>query len=78
MLDSLTNFFDWLYSFLGNIGNFLISIIDGLLNIIKSLPVVMNMISSSIGYLPSTLAAFATLTITISIVYLLVGRDTGG
>lgn len=78
MLDSITNFFEWIYQTVSTVFDFVGSVIAGLFNIVKSLPMVVTMLTSSIGYLPSTIAAFATLTITISIVYLLVGRETGG
>lgn len=78
MLETLSNFFNWVVEIVGTLFDFLMSIISGLYNIIKSIPLVVTMLTGSIGYLPSTLAAFATITITISVVYLIVGRQTGG
>lgn len=78
MLETLSNFFNWVVEIVGTLFDFLMSIISGLYNIIKSIPLMVTMLTGSIGYLPSTLAAFATITITISVVYLIVGRQTGG
>ena len=78
MLDTLVNFFEWITGVVESLFNFISSVVTGLFNIVKSFPVVISLLTSSIGFLPSTLVAFASITITISIVYLLVGRDTGG
>lgn len=78
MLDSLVNGFNWIMDLLQTIADFIVNTILGLGNIIKSIPMVISMLTDSIGYLPDTIAAFATITITISVVYLLVGRQTGG
>lgn len=78
MLDTIVNGFNWIMDLLQTIADFIVNTILGLDNIIKSIPMVISMITESIGYLPSTIAAFATITITISVVYLLVGRQTGG
>lgn len=78
MLETIQNFFDWIVNIVTTVFNFFGSVVSGLWNIAKSIPLVIDMLTSSIGYLPSTIAAFALITITISVVYLLVGRNTGG
>lgn len=78
MLETISNFFNWFVDLFQTIADFIVNTILGLGNIIKSIPMVISMLTQSIGYLPSTIAAFATITITISVVYLLVGRETGG
>lgn len=78
MLDTIVNGFNWIMDLLQTIADFIVNTIMGLGNIIKSIPMVISMLTQSIGYLPTTIAAFATITITISVVYLLVGRQTGG
>ena len=78
MLETIVNGFNWIMDLLQTIADFIVNTIMGLGNIIKSIPMVTNMFTQSIGYLPSTIAAFATIAITISVVYLLVGRQTGG
>ena len=78
MFDHIANFFSWIIDTVSTVFEFFGSVVTGLFNIIKSIPSVITMLTGSIGYLPSTIAAFATITLTISIVYLIVGRDTGG
>ena len=78
MLQTLANFFQWFWDILTSIYNLVGSLVKGLLNLIKALPSIISTATNAIGYLPSVLIVFATLTITISVVYLIVGRDTGG
>lgn len=78
MLDTISNAFEWIVDLFRTLADFVVNIIMGLANIVTSIPMVVDMLSKSITYLPATVAAFASLTITISIVYLLVGRNTGG
>lgn len=78
MLESIFNAVDWLVSTLSTLFQFVVSLIEGLLNIIASFPAVVNMITQSISHLPPTIAVYATLTISICTMYVLVGRDSGG
>lgn len=70
--------FQWLIEFLSSLGNFLFSMIKGMIQLISLLPVAVNQLTVSIGILPSLLVAFATATITISVIFILVGRSAGG
>lgn len=72
----------WFQEFFSSIGdtiNSLISLIVGLfsavVDLVKMLPTVISMLVGSIGYLPKMLALFATLSITISVIYLVAGRN---
>lgn len=78
MLDTIKNFFLWIYNLIVDIIGFITSLVTGLINVLKSIPQILTFITSSIGFLPSVLSVFATLTITISIIYLIVGRQSGG
>lgn len=73
---------EWFQSFFSSIGDtivslvqFVVSIGQALFDLIKMLPTVISMLVSSIGYLPSMLALFATLSISISVIYLVAGRN---
>lgn len=74
MLDFLT----YIRDLLDSVVSFAISLVTGILNLFKALPQTISLFSNSILYLPSTLSVFATLTITISVVYLVLNRDPGG
>lgn len=78
MIQTASNFFSSIWDVLSTVLSFFKSIIDGITNILKMAPQVINLTTSGFGYLPSTLATFAVLTLTITIIYLIVGRNTGG
>ena len=78
MWQALQNFFSYFKDIIESIFSFISSLVTGLIQIFTPIPAAVRMLTQSIGYIPSTLAVFATLTITISVIYLIVGRDTGG
>lgn len=68
---------EWLLSivkFIGSLLALLSSFIDGIFHLLQMLPSAMTMVSSSIASMPSVLVAFATAAISVSVVYLIVGR----
>lgn len=79
----MTKIFQYVVDFLGSIWNaiqaifsFLMSVIRGLISLFAMLPKFITYVTSSIGYMPSMLAVFATATVAIAIVYLVIGRNT--
>ncbi len=78
MLDSIINGFNWLVDTAQSIINFVMSLFEGFVSMIRMIPQIVTMVTGAIGYLPSVLAVFATLTITVSVLYLILGRNTGG
>lgn len=78
MIEAFQNFAQWIVDLGRMLGDFLLNVINGLLQLFKMLPVVTSVTSASITYLPSILAAFVAITITILIVFLIVGRESGG
>ena len=71
-------FFNWLVSTVSSLVGFVLQIIDGLFRLIGLIPVAVNVLTQSVGYLPSILAVFAGATITISVIFIIVGRQGGG
>ncbi len=71
-------FFEWLADTIASLVNFLWSIIKGTIQLISLIPSAVNMLTTSIGILPSILVAFATATITVSVIFIMVGRNAGG
>lgn len=74
----------WIQTFLTSLGDilnsvlqFFIGVVQGLFSLIKMLPEIMSVSSTAIGYLPSLFAGFAALTISICIIFLIVGRSVG-
>lgn len=66
-LKSILGFFETLLDFLG-------FLIEGLAELLLMIPSAFTMLTYSIGFLPSVLLAFASIAITISIVFLIVNR----
>lgn len=54
--------------------DFLSYLITGLVQLFAMIPSAFTMINYSLGFLPTVLLAFASVAITISIVYLIIGR----
>ena len=77
MIEILKNFFDWLFDIVSTVMQFLVSIITGMLQLFKTLPKILQLVTQSIGYLPSIFVAFVTITLSAYIIYLIVGRDPG-
>lgn len=76
---------NYIIDFLKELGSFFQTLIDMVVNLIQQLltfimliPVGVNMLITSVGYLPSILIVFATLSITVSVLYLVLGRGQGG
>lgn len=70
MVDALKSVLD----FFGTLLNFVEYLVTGLVQLITMIPSAFTMLTYSIGYLPSVLLAFAAVAITLSIVFLILGR----
>ncbi len=70
MVDALKSVLD----FFGTLLNFVEYLVTGLVQLITMIPSAFAMLTYSIGYLPSVLLAFAAVAITLSIVFLILGR----
>lgn len=66
-LKSILGFFETLLDFVG-------FLIEGLGELLLMIPSAFTMLTYSIGFLPSVLLAFASIAITVSIVFLIVNR----
>lgn len=78
MLESIQNFFSWFVGIFESIFTFIESLLRGIGDMLKALPSAITFLTSGVGNLPPVVAVFATLTITISVVYLIANRETGG
>lgn len=66
-LKSILGFFETLL-------DFVCFLIEGLAELLLMIPSAFTMLTYSIGFLPSVLLAFASIAITISIVFLIINR----
>lgn len=73
----LFDFVDWLTLILTSLWNFFVNIIDNTILLVKYLGVAANACYTLVSTLPSWLQAFALITIAISIIYMILGRNSG-
>ena len=72
---------DWIKELSGTIGGllqFLLSLVKGLLNLIQALPSYINQLTICVGYLPEVLITWFGIGITVTIIFLILGRRDGG
>lgn len=77
MLEGIFGFFEWLSTLFQIVIDFVVNLIENLISFFQLIPSVLVFISSAITYLPNSIAIFATVGITVSIMYLILGRDDG-
>lgn len=70
----MVEFFKSAIDFFSMLGHAVEYLIKGLIQLLTMIPSAFTMLTYSIGYLPSVLLAFAAVAITISIVFLIIGR----
>lgn len=64
----------WLIDTFSSLANFIVSMVTGLVDVIKMIPDIVQTLSTSIGYMPDFLIVFATTTLIIMIAYVIAGR----
>lgn len=72
---------DWIKELSGTIGGllqFFLSLVKGLLNLIQALPSYINQLTTCVGYLPEVLITWFGIGITVTIIFLILGRRDGG
>lgn len=72
---------DWIKELSGTIGGllqFLLSLVKGLLNLIQALPSYIIQLTTCVGYLPEVLITWFGIGITVTIIFLILGRRDGG
>lgn len=72
---------DWIKELSGIIGGllqFLLSLVKGLLNLIQALPSYINQLTTCVGYLPEVLITWFGIGITVTVIFLILGRRDGG
>lgn len=70
-------FFGSIWDIIQSVLEFFKSLVSGLFTLLKLIPQLIATTTSAIGYLPSVIIVFATLTIAISVIFIVVGRETG-
>lgn len=78
MFQILSNFFQMIGDTLSQIWHFFTNFVHSLITMIKMLPLVGRLFTQGISYLPPMLIVIGTMSLTIMILYLLIGRQPGG
>lgn len=76
-MDAILGFFEWIATLFQILFDFVTNLITNLIAFISMIPQVLVFIGSAISYLPTSIMAFATIGITVSVMYLILGRDDG-
>ncbi len=74
----ITDAIDWLVNLISTIWDFFQGLLENFLMFFKYLASVSNLSKELIFSMPSWLQTFGIITLTVSILYLILGRQTGG
>lgn len=77
-MQAIIDFIDFIVSTVKSVWDFFIGMVTNIGTMIKYLGIALNICTSAIGSMPGWIQAFGTLTITICILFVILGRDTGG
>ena len=73
----IIDFIDFFVNIIETIWSFFMSLVENLILLVKYLGIAVRMCYDCIAMLPSWLQAFAFLTITVSVLYMILGRQGG-
>lgn len=74
LLNWISDFLQTVVDTIVSIFSFFLNLIMGLLNFLKLLPTYISYVTLSVGFLPSFLTVFASATIAIAVIYVILGR----
>lgn len=77
-MDAVLNWFDWVSEVIESVFDWFSDFLENLLNLFEYLGQAVELTGSLIAALPPWLQVFATITITVSVVFIILGRSTGG
>ena len=77
-MNYIIDFIDWLYNTITSIFDFFIGFIENTIMLVEYLGIVANICYSTIATMPVWLQAFATITVVVSVLYMILGRTGGG
>lgn len=74
----IINFIDWITNTITSLWDLLVGLIENLILLVEYIGIAAELAFNIIGTLPDWLQAFGFITITVSILYMILGRNTGG
>jgi len=67
-----------IFTTFGSVFNLLKSAFMGLISLLEMLPMLIRDMSMAVGLLPTVLVTFFSISLTVTIIYLVLGRGKGG
>lgn len=77
-MEFFTNFIDWFKNIIDTVWGFLTGFIENLVLLFKYIGIASKMAYDLIAGLPDWLQVFGTVTILVSVIFMILGRETGG
>lgn len=77
-MEFITNFIDWIKNIIDTVVDFFTGFIENLVLLFKYIGIAANMAYDLIAGLPDWLQVFGTVTIVVSVIFMILGRETGG
>lgn len=77
-MEFITNFIDWIKNLIDGVVDFFTGFIENLVLLFKYIGIAANMAYELIAGLPDWLQVFGTVTIVVSVIFMILGRETGG
>lgn len=74
----ITDFIDWIKNLIDTVVDFFTGFIENLVLLFKYIGIAANMAYDLIAGLPDWLQIFGTVTIVVSVIFMILGRETGG
>ena len=65
-------------TFIGSSIDLAVKIVTGLVQLLQMIPSMVQTLTGSLSLLPSILVAFASVTITVAVIFIILGREGGG
>ena len=65
-------------TFIGSLIDLVVKIVTGLVQLLQMTPSMVQTLTGSLSLLPSILVAFASVTITVAVIFIILGREGGG
>lgn len=77
-MDAIIDFFTWVSDVIESVFNWFTDFLENLMNLFEYLGQATELTGSLISSLPPWLQIFGTITITVSVIYIILGRSSGG
>lgn len=77
-MDAVLDWFDWVSDVIESVFDWFTDFLENLMNLFDYLGQAVELTGSLIAAFPPWLQIFGTITITVSVIYIILGRSSGG